>query len=170
MNNFIQIIKRNHKKTFCILVFSILLCSNIFGYTGASNFNPKYGILTARTNFRTKPSTSSSIISVLATNTAVKMVGESGNFYIIQLGNNQVGYVSKSYVKSANTAPKGASTYTNIQAKIGSVTGSSVNLRRGPGTNFAIVTKLTKAAKVKVIGTIGTFYLAITEDNTVRND
>lgn len=144
-----------------------VISSNIIGYTNTKNFNPKYGTLTARTNFRTKPSTSSSVISVLSKGTAVKMVGESSNFYIIQLGNNQVGYVSKDYVKSSNSAPSGASTYTNLSAKIASVTGTSVNLRRGPGTNFAKVTKLSKGTTVKIIGSIGSFYTAITSDNTV---
>lgn len=145
----------------------ILFSSNIFAYTNVKNFNPKYGTLTARTNFRTKPSTSSSVISVLAKGTNVKMVGESNNFYIVQLSNNQIGYVSKDYVKSSTVAPKGASTYTNLSAKIGKITGNSVNLRRGPGTNFAKITKLTQNTEVKVIGSISDFYTVITLDNTV---
>jgi len=167
MNKLKKNIERNKKKVFALLIFCCILCSNIFAYTNAKSFNPKYGILTARTNFRTKPSTSSSVISVLAKGTSVKTVGEYDNFYIVQLSNNQVGYVSKDYVKSSSTAPKGASTYTNIGAKIAAVSGDSVNLRRGPGTNFSKVTKLSKGTKIKVIGTIGNFYLAITSDNTV---
>lgn len=156
------------KKIVLILFLGIfIISSSLLGYTNVKNFNPKYGTLTTRTNFRTKPSTSSSVISVLSKGTSVKMVGESNNFYIVQLGNNQVGYVSKDYIKSSNTAPSGASTYTNITAKIGTVTGTSVNLRRGPGTNFAKVTKLSKGTTVKVIGSIGSFYTAITSDNTI---
>ena len=167
MNKLLEKTKKG--KIIATLVICIIAISNVFAYTSINSFNPKYGTITARTNFRVKPSTSSSIISVLPVNTAVKMVGESGSFYIVQLANNQVGYVSKNYVKSSSTAPKGASTYTNIGAKIATVSGDSVNLRRGPGTNFAKVLKLAKNTKVKVIGTIGNFYLAITEDNTVRN-
>ena len=125
-----------------ILLAFIIFSSNLFAYTNIKNFNPKYGTLTARTNFRTKPSTNSTIISVLPKGTSVKMVAESNNFYIVQLSNNQIGYVSKDYVKSSSTAPTGASTYTNISAKIGKVTGDNVNLRRGPGTNFSKVTKI----------------------------
>jgi len=156
------------RKIFIILFLGVfVISSSLLGYVNVKNFNPKYGTLTARTNFRTKPSTSSSVISVLSKGTNVKMVGESNNFYIVQLGNNQVGYVSKDYVKASNSAPSGASTYTNISAKIGTVTGSSVNLRRGPGTNFAKVTKLSKGNSVKIIGSIGSFYMAIPSDNTV---
>ena len=61
----------------------------------------------------------------------------------------------------------GALTYTNIGTKIGTVTYDSVNLRRGPGTNFAKITKLSKNTNIRVIGTINNFYLAITSDNTV---
>ena len=156
------------RKIFISIFLSIFIfSSNVIGYTTVSNFNPKYGTLTARTNFRTKPSTSSNVISVLSKGTGVKMVGESNNFYIVQLGNNQVGYISKDYVKTSSTAPSGASTYTNMSAKIASVTGNSVNLRRGPGTNFAKVTKLSKGTTVKIIGSVGSFYMAITSDNTV---
>ncbi len=155
------------KITFIFLVICIFLCSNVFAYTTVKSLNPKYGTLTDRTNFRTKPTTSSSVITVLSKGTSVKMVGESGNFYIVQLGNNQVGYVSKDYVKSSSAAPKGASTYTNIGSKLATVSGDSVNLRRGPGTNFAKITKLTKGTSIKIIGTINNFYLTITSDNTV---
>lgn len=156
-----------NKMIIAIFFVFIVSSANIFAYTNVTNFNPKYGTLTARTNFRTKPSTSSTIISVLSKGTNVKMVGEANNFYIVQLSNNQVGYVSKDYIKSSNNAPSGALTYTNISAKIAAVSGDNVNLRRGPGTNFAKVTKLSKGTQVKVIGSIGDFYTAITSDNTV---
>lgn len=151
----------------CAFLTFIVFSSSVIAYTNVTSFNPKYGVLTARTNFRTKPSTSSAVISVLAKGTSLKMVGESNGFYIVQLGNNQVGYVSKNYVKSSTTAPSGASTYTNLGAKTATITGDSVNLRRGPETNFAKVTKLKKGTTVKVIGSIGNFYLLITSDNTV---
>jgi len=152
---------------FAIFLAFIIFSSNLFAYTSVSNFNPKYGTLTARTNFRTKPSTSSSVISVLPKGTTVKMVAEANNFYIVQLSNNQIGYISKDFVKSSNSAPTGATTYTNISANIGKITGDNVNMRRGPGTNFAKVTKLSKNTQVKVIGYIGNFYTIVTTDNLV---
>ena len=117
-------------------------------YTNVSNFNPKYGTLTSRTNFREKPSTNSSVISVLAKNTQVKMVGEVSDFYIVQLGNNQVGYVSKNYVKKSSKVPSGAATYENMMAKTATISGDSVNLRRGPSTSFSKVTKLNKSFSI----------------------
>ncbi len=156
------------KKIVIVMFFTfIIFSSNLLAYTNVTSFNPKYGVLTTRTNFRAKPSTSSSVISVLSKGTSLKMVGESNGFYIVQLSNNQVGYVSKSYVKSSNTAPSGASTYTNLGSKLATISGDSVNLRRGPGTNFVKVTKLKKNTTVKVIGKIGNFYLIITSDNAV---
>lgn len=160
--------KLNFKLKILSIFFVIIsITSSVFAYTNVTNFKPKYGTLTARTNFRSKPSTTSTVISVLAKNTAVKMVGEVSNFYIVQLGNNQIGYVSKDYVKSSSSAPTGASTYENITAKIVSVTGDNVNLRRGPGTNFSAITKLKKGTKIKAIGKINNFYLVVTENNTL---
>lgn len=166
MNKIIEKIKYSNK-IIILLIVCVFLCSNVFAYTNVKSLNPKYGTLTARTNFRTKPTTNSKIISVLAKGTTVKMVGQSNNFYIVQLSNNQVGYVSKDYIKSSSNAPKGASTYTNIGSKFATITDNNVNLRRGPGTNFSKITKLSKGTKIKVIGTISNFYLAITTDDTV---
>lgn len=158
---------KSRKLLIIILLATFIFSPSILAYTNVKNFNPKYGTLTARTNFRTKPSTSSTVISVLTKGSPVKMVGEANNFYIVQLSNNQVGYISKDYIKSSNTAPSGALTYTNITAKISTVSGDSVNLRHGPGTNFAKVQKIPKGTSVKVIGTIGDFYTIVTTDNTI---
>ena len=170
MNKLKNKIKLNKKKLFILLIcniFLMIIYSNVFAYNNVKSLNPKYGTLTDRTNFRTKPTTKSSVISVLSKGSTVKMVGESGSFYIVQLSNNQVGYVSKDYIKSSSTAPKGAATYTNLGSKIATVSGDNVNLRRGPGTNFSKITKLKKGSTIKVIGSIGNFYLAITSDDIV---
>ncbi|MCX8074502.1 MAG: CAP domain-containing protein [Clostridia bacterium] len=137
------------------------------------NYKPKYGVLTDKVNFRTKPdSSSSSIIKTLAKGTSIKMVAEVSNFYIVQLGNNEIGYISKSYVNETSTPPSGAKTYTSI-SPFYATADSGINVRGGPSTSYRIVVSLTKGSKVQVVGSIDNFYLIVTGSNyvgMVRND
>lgn len=157
------------KKT--LIVFAIImifvLISNIFAAT-IKNYTPKYGKLTANVNFRSKPdSTKASIIKILSKGTAVKMVAEVSNFYIVQTGANEVGYVSKDYIASTTTAPSGAKTYTSKTQYYATINSNSTNIRQGPTTSFKVVTMLNKGAKVQVLGIIDNFLLVVTDTNSV---
>lgn len=102
-----KIFKKNNnifKLTFCtIFLFTFFsgLAIN-FAYT-VDSFKPEYGITTANVNFRFNPSTSSDVIKVIPKNTNVKIVGTIDNFYIVQLDSDEVGLLSKDYVKKRNS-------------------------------------------------------------------
>lgn len=99
---------RNKNKLFIILIIIILFisCVSVYAYTSITSFKPKYGTLTDNVNFRTTASTSKGRIRTLSKGTSIKMVGTIDNFYVVQLGTNEVGVVSKNYVKSTTSAPK----------------------------------------------------------------
>lgn len=150
------------------LLSAVLVClTNVHAYSSLANYKPTYGALTSNVNFRSIPTTSSSIIKVISKGTAVKMLATIDSFYIVQLGTNEVGVVSKNYVKTTSTAPAKASIYTSILKSNGTINGNSVNLRRGPGTSFASISKLSKNTSVKVIGYIGNWYVIVTNSGTV---
>lgn len=152
-----------------ILLIVFTLCfvlSTIFSST-VKSYAPKYGITTARLNFRENASTSSKIIKVLAKGTSVKMVAQLDNFYIVQLTTNEVGYVSKDYIKVTSTPPSPNTTYYSLANYTAKITDSVVNLRGGPSTNYRVVKKLTKGTTVTVIGRIDNFNLVLTSNNTV---
>ena len=164
MKKFIQ----RNKTLFFIFIITILFISSItvYAYSSITSYKPNYGTLTANVNFRTTASTSTGKIRTLSKGTAVKMVATIDNFYIVQLGTNEVGVVSKSYVKSSSSAPNGAKTYTSIGTKNATTT-AKVNLRRGPGTNFAKVTTLSKGTSLKAVGYIDNWYIVVTKNNQV---
>lgn len=163
----IKIIQKN-KNLFIIFLITLLFIipSFIYAYSSLNNYKPKYGTLTSNVNFRTTASTLSGKIRTLAKGTVVKMVADLDNFYVVQLSSNEVGVLSKNYVKSSSSAPKGAKTYTTITIKNVSTT-DNVNLRRGPGTTFAKVTTLKKGTSVKAIGYIDNWYIVVTPNNQV---
>ncbi len=161
--------KLNKKRIF--LLFSTLLIelllSNIFAYS-TTNINPQYGVTTANVNLRFNPSTtSSSKIKLVNKNSALKIVGTIDNFNIVQLESNDVGLISKDYIKSSDEAPKSAKTYENLTKFYATVNAPNVALRAGPATSFKVNERLKEGAKVEVIGRIENFYMVVTENNNV---
>lgn len=161
--------KLNKKRIF--LLFSTLLIalllSNIFAYS-TTNINPQYGVTTANVNLRFNPSTtSSSKIKLVNKNSALKIVGTIDNFNIVQLESNDVGLISKDYIKSSDEAPKSAKTYENLTKFYATVNAPNVALRAGPATSFKVNERLKEGTKVEVIGRIENFYTVVTENNNV---
>ena len=161
--------KLNKKRIF--LLFSTLLIalllSNIFAYS-TTNINPQYGVTTANVNLRFNPSTtSSSKIKLVNKNSALKIVGTIDNFNIVQLESNDVGLISKDYIKSSDEAPKSAKTYENLTKFYATVNAPNVALRAGPATSFKVNERLKEGTKVEVIGRIENFYMVVTENNNV---
>lgn len=158
------------KKQLFIMYFTMLLLilfSNIFGYSN-KNYKPKYGITTANVNFRKSANINkTNIIKVVKKNSKVKLLGEISNFYITQLENNQVGLISKDYVKISGNNLNKALVYTNYTSAYYTLNANNVNVRGGPGTNFKSYTKLKKNSKVQVIGKISNFNMIVTPDNLV---
>lgn len=151
------------------LLFIFLICLsliNVTAYSSITNYKPTYGTLTANVNFRTTASTSSGKLRTLSKGTSIKMVGTIDSFYIVQLGTNEIGVVSKSYVKSSSTAPKGASTYTTVSKNTGT-TKSNTILRGGPSTSFRKITTLSSKTKVTILGYIDNWYIVVTSNNLV---
>jgi len=160
--------KKITKLFFSIILISIicLLSVKVTAYSSLTNYKPTYGTLTTNVNFRNTASTSNGKIRTLSNGTKVKMLGTIDNFYIVQLGSNEIGVVSKSYVKNTSTAPSGASVYTAITKKTGSTTTSTI-LRGGPGTNFNKITTLNTKTNVTIIGYIENWYVVATNNNLV---
>lgn len=157
------------KKLFILFAFvlMIILVSNIFAVS-ISSYKPKYGVTTTRVNFRSSTTLgASSIIKTLNKNQSIKMVGEVDQFYIVQLGTNEVGFVSKSYVKTTSTPPANAKVYTSNSPYGATIAYNAVNVRRGPSTGFIKVTTLRKGTEVTVVGYIDNFYTVIYSSNKV---
>lgn len=160
-------IKFNKKIICMILIFSFVFSSAIFAYS-TSNYKPKYGITTSIVNFRNAANlNSSSKVKTLPKDTKLKLVGEISNFYIVQLQNDQVGLVSKDFVKEQGNSLEGAKVYESVQKYFATVNDNNTNLRSGPGTNFTSYGKLNSGEKIEVIGKIDDFNLVVTNDNKV---
>ena len=134
-------------------------------------------------NLRKGPGTSYTVIKALSRGTEVGYISESNGWAKVNY-NGTIGYMSAKYLGSESTqAPSDnnqSSTEETVKAtKV--VTGSSVNLRKGPGTSYTVIKALSRGtevgyisesngwAKVNYNGTIGYMsasYLGNASDNS----
>ena len=145
--------------------------------TGISNSTPEYlpevikpesstasktGIVTADSlNVRSGASTTKEVIASITKNTKVTILDTLGNWYKVKLGDGTVGWVSSTYISTANigtTPTAGAVSITTTFPKQGTVTADSLNVRAGARTDREIVAKVSSGTKVTVLSSQGNWY------------
>src|SRR5258706_11514871 len=138
---------------------------------------PKYGIVnTDVLNVRAAPSTSAQILGQLKTNVVVVILADPGTDWLqVQVdGSALQGYVAKTYITQSDTkpsstlAPASPSTPTAPASPApatpigkGEVTTSSLNVRSGPGTNFAVISTLAQGTVVNILQNDGSGWLKV---------
>lgn len=92
---------------------------------------------------RQQPNTASAVSASASKNECIVVIAEEGDWYHV-LYNLQEGYMHKDYLTVL--------TAENAELGYGKVTGSQVNLRKGPGTTFPRVTSASKGDKCYILG------------------
>lgn len=109
---------------------------------------------TSAVNVRSGPGTGYSILGVLQQGTTVTRTGTTGGWTRVNY-NGQTGYVSTNYLTNASgTAGQ------NVTAESGTltVTGSGVNIRKGPSTSYEVIGNVSKGTTLTVTGKSGQWY------------
>ncbi len=121
------------------LLRPLLLCLGAALTLTLSAFANESGTTTGDAlRFRAKPSTDAKIYSLLEKGTKLEILGEENGWYKVRCSDGTVGYVSADYV---------AVTWTECK---GTVTGGTINVRKGPGTSYAKVTTVYTGKSVTV--------------------
>ena len=97
---------------------------------------------------RSGASTSSSILGTYNSGTTMTVTGVSGAWYKVSY-NGTAGYVHSDYVSLSGVTSNGGSTGSSN----GSVKGSDVRMRSGPGTNYSILGTYQNGTPLTVTGT-----------------
>ena len=109
---------------------------------------------------RSGPGTSYSILTSLKPGTILQNLGTSGSWYKVQYG-SYTGYVSSSYVaattETGSSNSNDDSNTTNLDG-IKVTSSGRLNMRKGAGTSYAIVTKLPSGAIAKLVSKSGDWY------------
>ena len=91
-------------------------------------------------NVRSGPGTGYAVIAKLRRNTGCTVLDVSGNWYRVKTFGGTIGWVSRNYLKATSTAK---------------VTARALNVRKGPGTNSAILGSFKRGTRVTVKYTSG---------------
>ncbi|CEN84829.1 cell wall hydrolase; phosphatase-associated protein [[Clostridium] sordellii] len=106
-----------------------------------------------RVNFRKGPGTNYSVITSLNKGTKVGYISENNGWAKISYNGN-IGYMSTNYLATIDSNSGGNNSESNEDSTVKSekqVTGNRVNFRKGPGTNYSVITSLNKGTKVGYI-------------------
>ncbi|MDD5091844.1 MAG: SH3 domain-containing protein, partial [Candidatus Wallbacteria bacterium] len=96
-------------------------------------------------NVRKGPDTSYSIIVNLPHGSEVKVTGEKDGWFTVIIPDGQSGYIYKNLI------------VTGTDLKTGTTSGT-VNVRKGPGTDFSILATLASGAQVRIFSQSGDWY------------
>ncbi len=107
----------------------------------------KASITSSSLKVRSGPSTGYDVITTINKGTTFTVLGKSGNWYYVELKNGTKGYASSEYIQKGS----GYSTCT-VNAS------SSVNVRKGPGTTYEVVTTVKKGEVVTLLDDSGSWY------------
>ena len=103
------------------------------------------GIVTASAlNVRSGPSTSYTVTTKLYKGNKVTILETSNGWMKIKTSNGTIGWVSSSYIEVSNTS----TTQTSYKATVNT---DSLNMRKGAGTSYSIITKLSRGTVVDVL-------------------
>lgn len=130
--------------------------------SGSSSAGKAGTVTGSYVNFRTGPSTSSSVIRVLSKGTSVTVLEESSGWCKL-IHSGATGYMSSQYVSTAasssGSSSSGSSTVSETAMdETGTVTGSYVNVRTGPSTGYQVTTTLPRNTQVKILAKSGSWY------------
>ena len=153
------------KRLICAILVLVTVVSCV-SITAAAKGDVKYGVaFTTGSNLRlrSKASTSSTILDTAAKGEVAVVISKSGDWYKV-IYNLQEGYMHSDYLNVV--------TKENAELGYGVVNGSSVNMRKGPGTSYSAVAKANKGDKAYIIGINTGWYKVIYGENIcyIRSD
>ena len=101
---------------------------------------------------RSQPSTASATLDYAPRNDVVVVLGKSGQWYQVNY-NLQTGFMHQDHLR--------VTTRENAELGYGEITGSRVNIRSGPGTNYAVIAQGKAGEKGYIIGVNNQWYKII---------
>ena len=138
-------------------------------------------VTTDTVNVRSQPGTDSQILTTLNGKTQVTVVGESANWFKVNINGN-IGYIRKDFLVYGNAATgqtnetdasaQGAqaaaesNTATNYGAPTTLYASSDVNIRSAPGTDSSITGALPTGTAVTVVGETDNWFIVSIGGNT----
>lgn len=127
-----------------LAVFLWIGCMNMIAFADVRVMKTGIAFVDASAlRLRSSPSTSSTTLGFASRDEVVVLLGKTGSWYHV-IYNLQEGYMHSAYLDTA--------TREDVELGYGSINGSQVNVRSGPGTGYSRVGQANLNDKVYIIG------------------
>ncbi|MFD0047900.1 SH3 domain-containing protein [Actinomycetes bacterium NPDC127524] len=150
--------KKNRVLTILTALLLLTLLVPSLNVKGESS--KKITVPSGSVNVRQGPGLTFPVITKISSGENYEVAGEDGDWYKIHTSSGE-GWVAN-WLVTASSSEKQAE--TALSSGKGTITGSSVRVRTGPGTDFQIVGKLKKGTAVSIIETSGTWVSIASQD------
>ena len=145
----------NFTRRLFILMLAVILSVSVLIVPASAAGSVLYGIGFVNTEglrLRSAASTTSSVVGTAHRNDCVVLIAKSGDWYKVNY-NLQEGYMHKNYLNVL--------TRENAELGYGKVTGNSVNIRRGNGTQYDRITTRPAGTKMEYVATAENGWYAV---------
>lgn len=130
---------------FIITLTILILPIKSYGATATSQAGI-VSVTSGKLNVRKSASTSSSILKSLSNGSYITLISSSGNWYYVEYADGKYGYCHKNYIKLDSGKTATVSTQS-----------TSLNVRSGAGTNYAVKDSLSKGDIVIILSASGSW-------------
>ena len=115
--------------------------------------NVCYRGLFSAVNLRAGAGTNTAVLTSMGKGATMSIIGISGEWYEVNY-NGMTGYVNSAYVAlSGSATPAPSQNTTPASGTAGTVKGSSVRMRSGPGTTYSILGTYNNGTALTIVGT-----------------
>lgn len=135
------------KKTLITLAAAVLTLSI------SSSALAAQGVVEKGVNFRTAPSTSSSIIGLVKAGTSFEVLDQVNSYWVKANVNGQVGYLSTDYIK-VDSSSSGAT-----PASGQGVVEKGVNFRTGPSTSSSVIGLVKAGTTFQIVEKVNSYWV-----------
>ena len=126
------------------------ISNSYYDFATSNTSTTQTGIITSSVNFRTEPSTSSSVIGLLPEGAYVKVLIEGNSWSKVTYekdGKTYTGYISNSFYKLTSSTNETSSTQDGREAVIL----GSVNFRTGPSLESSLIGQIPEGRTITVL-------------------
>lgn len=110
-------------------------------------------VVASAVNLRAGAGTNTAVLTSMGKGATMSIIGISGEWYQVNY-NGTTGYVNSAYVAlSGSSTPAPSQNTTPASGTAGTVKGSSVRMRSGPGTTYSILGTYNNGTALTIVGT-----------------
>ena len=152
-------VKLTNGKTGWVSDDYIKVSSNSSSTSSSSNTGKTGTVTTDVLNVRSGAGTKYSKISSLRKGDKITIQETKNGWHKFKMSNGKTGWVSSEYIKvSSSSSSSSSSSQSSIKNKIGVVNTSSLNVRKGAGTNYSVIGSVKSGQKVGILSSKNGWY------------